>query len=147
MANNVLLGALPIVEARADYSSSPIDMINLPIDRQTGGGMVSSPIDMITLPIDTQTGGGVNFLPGGPSGGGGDISFKPFDYVPAQRTKEEARAEIEAELRAKGYTDQEIKDKANEMLNETPKTGMSKKNMMLIGVAALVLGYLVLRRK
>lgn len=121
MANNVLLGALPIVEARADYSSSPIDMINLPIDRQTGGGMVSSPIDMITLPIDTQTGGGVNYLPGGPSGGGGDISMERLD-VPVE-TPTETKTD------------------------ETPKTGMSKKNMMLIGIGALVLGYLVLRRK
>lgn len=126
MANNVLLGALPIVEARADYSSSPIDMINLPIDRQTGGGMVSSPIDMITLPIDTQTGGGVNFLPGGPAGGGGDISFKPFDYVPPAPPA--------------------LEDETPKPEGDGPKP-MSKKNMMLIGVAALVLGYLVLRRK
>ena len=130
MANNVLLGALPIVEARADYSSSPIDMINLPIDRQTGGGMVSSPIDMITLPIDTQTGGGVNYLPGGPSGGGGDISFKPFDYVPPA-----PEGDVEG-----GTND-----------SQGPKDDgplpMSKKNMMLIGIGALVLGYLILRKK
>ncbi len=108
MANNVLLGALPIVEAQTDY---------------TGGGIVSSPIDMITLPIDTQTGSGVNYLPGGPSGGGGDISMERLD-VPA---------EIPAEIPAETKTDS--------------AAGMSKKNMLLIGIGALVLGYLVLRKK
>jgi hypothetical protein len=122
--NNVLLGA---IEAQADYSgsmvSSPIDMINLPIDRQTGGGMVSSPIDMITLPIDTQTGGRFDYVPGGPSGGGGDISMERLD-VPA---------EIPAEIPAETKTDS--------------AAGMSKKNMLLIGIGALVLGYLFLRKK
>lgn len=125
--NNVLLGA---IEAQADYSgsmvSSPIDMINLPIDRQTGGGMVSSPIDMITLPIDTQTGGRFDYVPGGPSGGGGDISFKPFDYVPPAPPAPE--------------------DETPKPEGDGPKP-MSKKNMLLIGIGALVLGYLVLRKK
>ena len=120
MANNVLLGALPIVEAQTDY---------------TGGGIVSSPIDMVTLPTDSPagsgfnvvatgpTGGGVNYMEGGPAGGGGDISFKPFDYVPPAPEDETPKPE-----------------------GDGPKP-MSKKNMLLIGIAALVLGYLVLRKK
>ena len=118
MANNVLLGALPIVEAQTDY---------------TGGGIVSSPIDMVTLPTDSPagsgfnvvatgpTGGGVNYLPGGPSGGGGDISMERLD--------------IPVEFPTETKTD------------ETPKPGMSKKNMMLIGIGAIVLGYLIFRKK
>ena len=111
--NNVLLGALPVVDAQVDYSagssvSSPLDKINIPVD-------------MVTLPTDSPAGSGFNVLPGGPAAGGGDISMERLD--------------IPVELPTETKTD------------ETPKTGMSKKNMMLIGIGALVLGYLVLRKK
>jgi len=107
--NNVLLGALPVVDAQVDYSagssvSSPLDKINIPVD-------------MVTLPADTSP----IFIPGGPAGGGGDISMERLD--------------IPVELPTETKTD------------ETPKPGMSKKNMMLIGIGALVLGYLILRKK
>jgi hypothetical protein len=62
-------------------------------------------------------------VPGGPSGGGGDISMERLD-IPA---------EIPAEVPAETKTDS--------------AAGMSKKNMLLIGIGALVLGYLFLRKK
>lgn len=130
MANNVLLGALPIVEAQTDY---------------TGGGIVSSPIDMVTLPTDSPAGSGFNVLPGGPSGGGGGGTLvltdqTAPDYIPQGRTQADIMKEFEA-AKGKPLPADSIKT------DETPKPGISKKNMLLIGIGALVLGYLVLRKK
>ena len=126
MNNNVLLGALPVVDAQVS----------------SGGGIVSSPIDIVTLPTDSPagsgfnvvatgpTGGGVNYMEGGPAGGGGGMTFPTTDQpapLPPDRRQDA--------FYSNGGTE-----------GDGPKP-MSKKNMMLIGIGALVLGYLIFRKK
>lgn len=144
MNNNVLLGALPVVSAQVSSGGGIVSDIYNPTSSS-----VSFPADntMVTLPSDNVT-----YFKGGPTGGGGGGTLvltdqTAPDYIPQGRTQADIMKEFEA---AKGkpfdYVPPAPEDETPKPEGNGPKP-MSKKNMMLIGVAALVLGYLVLRRK
>lgn len=111
--SNVLLGA--------------IDQYGGAVNAQSGSSPIvitTGPVDMVTLPTDDVSSGSFNYLPGGPAGGGGDISIDKMDVPPV------------TDYPQAGGTDVSLGPKP-----------MSKKNMLLFGIGALVLGYLILRKK
>ena len=73
---------------------------------------------MVTLPTETVT-----YFPGGPSGGGGAAPDLQADKPPAGGTS------VSLGPQREGFKP------------------VNKKNMLLFGIGALVLGYLLLRKK
>ena len=122
MGKNTLLGSIDYV------AYTPVETYGPTADIAQSPNPTDVTTNVISLPPDSYKDFQpvVTYVEGGPSGGGGDISFKPFDYVPPT---------------PEGGTSVSLGPG-----DESPKP-MSKKNMMLIGIGALVLGYLIFRKK
>jgi hypothetical protein len=142
---DVLLGAIDLqysgggVVAADGPTNLPFDASvekgGLYVDQPKGGNFVISPPPggggMVTLPSETVT-----YFPGGPSGGGGAAPDLQADYPVVG-----GEGSLPPEKRPAGGTSVSLGPQREGF------KPMNKKNMLLFGIGALVLGYLLLRKK
>ena len=127
MGKNTLLGAIDYVNVAPVQTYGPVysDIAQSPNPTDTYANVV-------TLPTDYPLVSPVKFLPGGPAGGGGEMTFEKIETAPVPMPP--------------AVTREDRQTTTTEGEGEGPKP-MSKKNMVLFGIGALVLGYLILRKK